>query len=381
MMNTQVLINCTLQVIAFGVFKALYSIYLHPLRKYPGPTFAICSSLYYYYWSYRGKLHLIVKNLQDQYGDVVRISPNMLVYRNPQAWKDICGHRKSGAAPFVKDQEFYAESITGHTLLSTPSELDHSRQRRLLSHAFSEKALKEQEPLLQSYVDLLVRRLHEHASTQQSIDMTSWYNYTTFDIIGDLAFGEPFNCLQDSHCHPWVKAVFPSLKGAVLLRPFLLLPKQLGSILVPQWLKKMRDANFIFAKEKVNHRLSIQTTRPDFMTYILRHNNERGMGLSEMQANAGLLIIAGSETTATLLSGCTFYLLKHPTVYDKLIHEIRGTFEKETDITFQSVANLQYLHAVLEESLRLYPPVPAILPRTVPEGGAFINGDFVPEGV
>ncbi|KAF7595373.1 hypothetical protein BBP40_006366 [Aspergillus hancockii] len=367
-------------VVALLIYKALYNIYLHPLRKYPGPMFAVSSSLCYYYWSYGGKLHLILKDLHDQYGDIVRISPNMLVYRNPQAWKDICGHRKHGDAPFVKDPEFYPEQVTGHTMLTTPSEIYHSRARRLLSHAFSEKALKEQEPLLQSYVDLLIRRLHDQVSKQQAVDMTSWYNYTTFDIIGDLAFGEPFNCLRDSYYHPWVKAVFPSVKAAALLRPFLLLPKQLVEILVPPSLKKMRDDNFIFAKEKVNHRLSLQTTRSDFMTYILKHNNERGMTLSEIQANAGLLIIAGSETTATLLSGCTFYLLTHPTTYKNLTREIRGAFEKEEDITFSSVTKLQYLHAVLEESLRLYPPVAAILPRSVPKGGAVISGQFVPGG-
>ncbi|KAF5864524.1 hypothetical protein ETB97_007356 [Aspergillus alliaceus] len=372
----------SLIVLVLPMWWSLYNIYLHPLRKYPGPRLAASSSLYYYRWSYGGNLHAVIKQLHDQYGDVVRISPNMLVYRNPQAWKDICGHRKNGAAPFIKDQEFYSESPVGHHLVSTPNEADHSRIRRLLSHAFSDRALKEQEPLLQSYVDLLVSRLHEFGASpsQKPIDMTSWYNYTTFDIIGDLAFGESFNCLQSRDYHPWVKTVFPTLKSATFIRPLLIFPSQIAAMLIPQWLKEMREEAFNLASEKVRRRLSLETTRPDFITYILRHSGERGMNLSEIQANAGLLIIAGSETTATLLSGCTFYLLTHPIAYKKLVTEIREAFQQESDITFLSIAKLRYLHAVLEESLRMYPPVSAILPRKVPMDGALINGQFVPGG-
>lgn len=74
---------------------------------------------------------------------------------------------------------------------------NHSKNRKLLSHAFSDKALQEQEPLIQKYVDQLVDRLKEVTSEDgQPIDMTKWYNWITFDIVADLLFGEPFGCLQ-----------------------------------------------------------------------------------------------------------------------------------------------------------------------------------------
>ncbi|KAF7586588.1 hypothetical protein BBP40_008645 [Aspergillus hancockii] len=367
--------------VIYPLWKVFYNNYLHPLRNFPGPTLAASSFLYYLYWIFNGRLHLRIKELHDQYGDVVRLSPNMLVYRNVQVWKDVYGHRKHGAAPFMKDQEFYPETPMGHTIVSTPSEADHSRMRRLLSHAFSEKALREQEPILQSYVDLLVRRLHD--SVSGPVDMTEWYNYTTFDIIGDLAFGEPFNCLQESHYHQWVKAVFLSMKAGALLQPLysLGLPKGFVDFIIPRRLKKMGEENYSYTREKVHRRYKLGTTRSDFMTYILRHNcrdekDDRGMTLSEIQANSTIFIIAGSETSATVLSGCTFYLLTHPAAYQILVKEIREAFQKESDITSPAIARLSYLHAVIEESLRVYPPVPAILPRKVPPDGAIIDGQF-----
>lgn len=360
-----------------------YNIFFHPLRKFPGPILARASNWIHFHWIYSGRLHTKVLDLHSQYGDVVRIAPNMLVYNSTKAWKDICGHRKAGTGSFDKDLEFYPIGSSGPSIISA-NNADHTRERRLLAHAFSEKALRDQEPLIQSYVDLLVSKLHEHASAQSPVDVSKWYNYTTFDIIGDLAFGEPFNCLETNSYHTWVDITFQNIKAAALIRPFLVsLPPTLFKILLPKGLKERREVHLRLSEEKVRRRVKLETTRPDFMAYILRHNSndERSMTQREIEANAGVLITAGSETTATLLSGFTFYILTHSNVYEKLVGEIRGAFTHQDDIGFLSVAKLQYLNASLEESLRMYPPVPGVLPRKVPQGGAVIDGQFVPGGV
>lgn len=105
------------------------------------------------------------------------------------------------------------------------------------------------------------------------------------------------------------------------------------------------------------------------------------MSRQEIDANAATFVLAGSETTAALLSGCTFYLLKNPHIYRRLVTEIRSRFQHPSEIRLSSIATLSYLNAVLEESLRIYPPIPAMLPRLVPEEGAMINGEYVPAGV
>ncbi|OQD86411.1 hypothetical protein PENSOL_c089G10807 [Penicillium solitum] len=306
-----------------------------------------------------------------------------LVYRSPQAWKDIYSHRKLGAGSFLKDPKFYLQGPRGPNLLNSNDE-DHSRERRLLSHAFSEKALREQEGLVQSYVDMLVERLKEVvSSSKETVDMSQWYNFTTFDIIGDLAFGEPFDCLRESQYHPWVKIVFVSMKVMALSRPLLVYPflAPIVKRLLPKRLTKMREESFALATDKVHRRLETKVERPDFMTYILRYNDDRSMTIREMEANAALLILAGSETTASLLSGFTYYIMANPLAYRKLVDEIRGSFQSYEDIDFQKVGQLTYLNAALEESLRVYPPVPAIIPRVVPKDGALIDGKFVPENV
>ncbi|KAF4761614.1 hypothetical protein N7455_002375 [Penicillium solitum] len=370
-------------LLGYLLWTVIYNLYLSPLSKFPGPKLAACTNLQNLYWTSTGQYHYKLKELHDKYGDVVRTAPMSLVYRSPQAWKDIYSHRKLGARSFLKDPKFYLQGPRGPNLLNSNDE-DHSRERRLLSHAFSEKALREQEGLVQSYVDMLVERLKEVvSSSKETVDMSQWYNFTTFDIIGDLAFGEPFDCLRESQYHPWVKIVFVSMKVMALSRPLLVYPFLAPIVrrLLPKRLTKMREKSFALATNKVHRRLETKVERPDFMTYILRYNDDRSMTIREMEANAALLILAGSETTASLLSGFTYYIMANPLAYRKLVDEIRGSFQSYEDIDFQKVGQLTYLNAALEESLRVYPPVPAIIPRVVPKDGALIDGKFVPENV
>lgn len=375
------------QFLIYYLGHAVYALYIHPLSRYPGPKLAAISFIPQIVYEIRGQQHSWVKGLHDQYGEVVRIGPNALVYRTPQAWKDIYGHKKGGQKTFAKDPQLYTAAPNGAEGIITVNGTDHSRMRRLVAHAFSDRALREQETLLHTYADLLVQKIHKQlvkGKASKVIDFVRWYNYVTFDLIGDLSFGEPFNCLRDDQYHWWVSLMLDAVKVSGYLKiphfyPFL---KPLGTLLIPKRLLERRDAVFQQAVERVSRRLQRQMERPDFTSYILRHkDDELAMSRGELDANAGTFVLAGSETTAATLSGTTYYLLRHPAVYRRLVDEIRGAFKDALDIQLSSIASLRYLNAVLDESMRIYPPVPAMLPRLVPEGGAMINGQYVPEGV
>jgi hypothetical protein len=65
----------------------------------------------------------------------------------------------------------------------------------------------------------------------------------------------------------------------------------------------------------------------------------------------------------------------------KLVGEIRSAFPTAEEITITKTAKLAYLSAVIEESLRMYPPFVTSLARVVPPGGACVAGDWIPENV
>lgn len=376
-------INQISQLSVYYVGWIIHTLCFHPLSGYPGPKLAAITPLVHLIWDIQGKQHSTMKRLHDKYGDVVRISPNALVYRAAPAWKDIYGHRKKGQKVFVKDPALYAPTPNGVNAIITANEDDHSRMRRLLTHAFSNKALREQEEILQMYASMFIEKLKGLMgnAVSQNIDITCWFNFTTFDLIGDLAFGEPFGCLSTSTYHWWVRIILDAVKASAYLKVFWFYPflVPLVRVLVPKHLLQKRQASFDLSVEKIRRRLALGATRPDFTSYILKHAKDgKGMSSEEMDANSAVFVLAGSETTAALLSGVTYYLLRCRDKYERLIREIRGAFDKDTDIKLSTLVDLPYLNAVLTEAMRVYPPIPSMLPRIVPEGGAMINGQYVP---
>jgi len=105
------------------------------------------------------------------------------------------------------------------------------------------------------------------------------------------------------------------------------------------------------------------------------------MSRAEIIKASGTLIVAGSETTATLLSGALYYLLKTPSSLSRFTTELRTSFLDPADMNFVNLARLSYLNACPQEGLRLYPPVPGILPRKTQPGDAVLNGHHFPENV
>jgi cytochrome P450 len=318
--------------------------------------------------------------LHAKYGPVVRVGPTDLSYATSQAWKDIYGGRAGGELA-KHPREYSVKTIADHIIIADAT--NHARFRRSMAPAFSDRALREQEPLITKYVDLLVARLGKAAESEEATDMVGWYNCATFDLVGDLAFGEPFGCLEEGRYHPWVKMIFDSLKMvnlALCTAYFPLLNKALMN-LAPASVKKMQEKHIALTKDKVKRRVDVGTDRPDFLSFILRHKDESRMSYVELEANSEILIIAGGETTATALSGATYYLLKTPRVMEKLVREVRGKFSGEAEINSTTVGQLKYLQAVIEETLRMYPPAPINLNRITPPQGAMVCGKWVAGGV
>ena len=264
--------------------------------------------------------------------------------------------------------------------------------RKLLSSSFSEKSLRSQYPAVESYAGLLMKRIHDLVTAPDNngsgavVNMVDWINFYTVDIIGDLAVGESFDCLSNSEYHPWVKTLFNFLQGMVYAAATRFYPavEWLFMKSLPKSVMELQKQHSQFMNDRIERRLNLKTERPDFITPFLKDNTGyEKMSPEEIKSNFAIILVAGSETTATALCGIVNQLVqpRNKHALQELKSEIRNSFSKEGDITIESTRTLPYLDAVINEGLRLCNPVPGGLPRVVPAGGDTFAGHFIPEKV
>lgn len=225
-----------------------------------------------------------------------------------------------------------------------------------------------------------------------------WYNWFTFDVIGDLTFGESFHALE---------------KGQPTPVPLLLLRQAHSTIAeTNDWIAILVNANFFLGltdlfrripwlypirslvlgkrgfqdlgvhiqntSQKVMARKNMENSRGDFFNDLLA--NEKDFVTDRfLVAQGHTFITAGSETTATALAVTTHFLARNPVQLKRVAAEVRSTYMSAEEIELTSAQQLPYLNAVIEEGLRIFPPIPIGGPRTSP--GAHVDGHYVPPNV
>jgi cytochrome P450 len=102
------------------------------------------------------------------------------------------------------------------------------------------------------------------------------------------------------------------------------------------------------------------------------------MNTATLATEAGLAIIAGSDTTSVALSNMIFYLIQHPHHFARLRAEVDAAAGEDStvydvDVDSDQLVGLKFLQAVINETIRLQPAVPNGVQRTPPkEGGPVV---------
>ena len=265
------------------------------------------------------------------------------------------------------------------------SDIDAAPIRRAINPAFSQKALLEQEPMLQGHIDRLIAQLARISHEQGSVDMHKWLNFFVFDITSDFVFGEDLGCVRKGIYHEWAQFVVEYFYATTVIhqcQKFWPLSRLLAA-LIPRTVKVRKERHSEASLERVRRRINTPMDRPDFMFHFLRHAEKEKLSMPVIEAQATIIILAGSETTATALTAATYHILSNHDVYEKLCNEIRGSFASSAEIALQDVLpKLPYLDAVIKETLRIHTPIGNGFPRVVPDtGGVVISGHWVPQTV
>ncbi|KAI2476749.1 benzoate 4-monooxygenase cytochrome P450 [Pyrenophora tritici-repentis] len=376
---THPILACFLLTSLLTFTYAFYNAHLHPLRKYPGPLLWRSFRIPYVIATQRGIIHQRFTSFHAKYGPIVRVAPNELSYADSRALKDIYANRP-GHLLFERNPTSFKkmEADEPNSILYW-HEGDHARYRRAFANSFSEKALREQAPVIEGYVDLFIEQLKK----RKKVDLTQWLNYLLFDLSGDLTYGESWRCLEKGEAHPWVEISSDFGKGLALIASVNAYPPvhKLLRFIIPKRIVQRSMDHRQMSHEQAQRRIARDDDRPDWVTPAKKYSELKDHFTDkEWWLNLLVLAFAGSETTASALTAILRLLVQHKGVLHRLAAEIRDTFEQETDITISSTGNLPYLNAVIDEGLRLGPPVVIGVPRVVPKGGDTICDRWVPEG-
>ena len=142
--------------------------------------------------------------------------------------------------------------------------------RKALSPAFSERALRDQQGFINVYIDKLIR-LIKHNGPTAAQDLTELLDHLTFDIIGDLAFGESFGGLDSGGSHEFVNTMHDGIRAMPWLQFFL--SYNLGFVvhyLLPKKLRAQRDKMKQFAVDRINTRVAKSEDRRDIISYMYK---------------------------------------------------------------------------------------------------------------
>jgi cytochrome P450 len=151
------------------------------------------------------------------------------------------------------------------------NDADHARIRRSISHALSKSALYEQEPLQKPFFDTLIKKLQSKIDgpTKGKVDLVHWMTFTTFDLVGDLTFGESFDALETEQYNFWIANIFTAFKMATAFAALGQYPLFTAPIffLVSRFpaLERAKQKHERYSLEKAERRLAAITDRNDLM--------------------------------------------------------------------------------------------------------------------
>ncbi|TVY94334.1 Cytochrome P450 monooxygenase [Lachnellula willkommii] len=386
-------------VVLLAVSIVFYRLVLHPYSKYPGPIISRVSGLPVLYHAWRGDFHHYLYCLHYKYGEKVRYSPNKLSINNVQALNEIYGFNKNVSKP----EEFYsAFRVNPHArnVFNTPHKEEHRRKRRIMSKAFSAKALPNYAYFISSKVEELSTKLNGgHAfgvdNSWRTFNMADEFNYLMLDIMGGLCFGEAFGFIAGKGIETMANVHNRAVRIYMTGQEPLLKRLSLDRIFFPHLFKATNAlgqyTRFYTQKRIQSNALAVKNDQPvdeeqfdDILGHLINAKDDESGSVyseNELLGEATLLMMAGSDTSTTAINSTLFYLANHPRIVEKLEGELKKCFPRLGDIHPNTAENCKYLRACLDEAMRLCPSVPSSIPRVIGEGGIRVMDEDLPSGM
>ncbi|KAJ6043515.1 cytochrome P450 [Penicillium canescens] len=385
-----------LAVVFYSTALGIYRLLLSPLARFPGPKLTALTGWYETYKDVfqGGQFIFEIEKWHQQYGPIIRINPWEVHIADAEFYQTLYSNKSRYSKPKAWKYRFGLPLSTFDVI-----EHDHHRRRRqAVSPFFSRQRVFEYLPYVQERVDQMCKRLEtEYAGKDLPVSLDDAYAALTSDVINYYSFGVSYNFLDYpdfqtpfttsirklarslhlSGHFPWFLALMQSLPPSVvaILNPDMKPVFDFHGEIRAQIQRLMADKD---TKTKSNNHRTIFT---ELLHSKFLQNEEKSLDL--LQQEAASLTGAGIETTKTALAMATFHILDNPAIYQRLRAELRDAMPDPvgSPLSLSQLEKLPYLHAVVQEALRLSFGISQRLVRIDPYSPIKYGKYVIPPGV
>ena len=242
----------------------------------------------------------------------------------------------------------------GSGLISSNGEV-WMRQRRMMQPAFNRDAIRALAGIIVEANRSLSKKWQQAARCRQRVNVTRDVSFLILEIVLRAIFGEDY-----AQVAPHFNIVAEESRNLEFAQTCSSLAKVIVQI--------------------AEQRCSAQRTGGDILGSVMQARDREGgqrMSFGQLAREILTLVVAGHETTASVLNWTWYLLAKHPEVEAKLSRELAvlsgSTFPEVRDFT-----KFSFTRQVIDEALRLYPPLWLMTRKATRDD--YLGEYFVPAG-
>jgi cytochrome P450 len=315
-----------------------------------------------------------LSELHRKYGDVVRFTlfiwPTVFINHPDHIKYVLQGNHRN----YDKDVLMFRISrpLVGNGLVSAVGGNDWLRQRRLVQPAFHHRRIAALGTLMTDATNAMLQRWQTYACERQVFDVAKEMTNLTLQIVSKSLFNVDVSSEANT-----LRQAF--LQTNAFLVEYFSIP------FPPLFIPTTRNRRFCSAiqtaeaivYEIIRDRRQQQEDRGDLLSMLLDAVDENGQGMNDKQLRDEVitLLAAGHETSANALTWTWYLLTQHPEVEERLHAELNQVLAGRIP-TVEDLSQLNYTRMILEEAMRLYPPVWMLMRRAIQDDE--IGGYHVP---
>ncbi|KAI9840073.1 MAG: hypothetical protein M1819_000266 [Sarea resinae] len=357
--------------VLFITIQGIYRVFLHPLRKIPGPLITKCSSLWLHYHAFIGDQCTAVHQLHEVYGPIVRVGPNDVDISKSDALGPIYIDRGG----FEKSAYYTKFDIDGHaTIFSTMSSDRRAPRAKSVLPIFSTASIKEAAGAITRCAQQMVERMGVVAKNGKPVNILTLTRAFALDSVTAYVFQQNYGGIHEKSSE---LSASLAIDGFVAVGRLYYVSHTVFDYIVAFFdlvapdleTRRSLEAVDVFVRSLVKGTVTGGSNYPSRLL-------TNGMAVDETIAQCKDVLFAGSDSTGTILAMTCWFLVANPEKYARLRDEI-------VQNAMTSISDLQmlpYLNGVVREALRLSMSVSNRLPRIVPPGGWNYDGYDFPAG-